>query len=111
MLGLTIQLGLGEFLGSSGSSAESSLPRPAVWLTGGASRHFASNTALQVCLGCSTQDTERALQQLLAQLLAKAWEETRVGTGAFMRAGNLRPGGRGVTRVFLRRQAIGPPQA
>ncbi len=104
VLGLTLQLGLGEFLGSSGSGADSSLPRPAVWLTSGASRHFASHLTLQVGLGSSTQDTEPALQKLLEQLLAKAWEETRAGTSAIVRAGNLRPGGQGLTRVFLRRQ-------
>jgi len=68
VLGLTLQLGLGDFLGSSGSGAESSLPRPAVWLTSGASRHFASHLTCQVGLGSSTQDTEPALQKLLEQL-------------------------------------------
>ena len=111
VLGLTLQLGLREFLGSSSCSAESSLPRPAVWLTSGASRQFASHLTLQVGLGSRTQDTEPALQKLLERLLAKAWEETRAGTSAIVRAGNLRPGGQGPTRVFLPRQTLSNTKA
>ena len=105
VLGLTLQMGLGEFLGSSGSAAIS-LPRPPVWLTSGASRDFASHLTVQVGFGSSTQDTELALHKLMERLLAKAWEETRAGSSAIVRAGNLRSGGQGVSRVFLRRQTL-----
>ena len=67
--------------------------------------------ALQVGFGSSTQHTEPALPKLMGPLFAKAWEETRAGSSAMVRAGNLRPGGQERTRGFLRRQTLSKKKA
>ena len=66
---------------------------------------------LQVGTGSNTQHTEPALTKLMGPLFAKAWEETRAGSSAIVCAGNLRPGGQGHTRVFLRRQTLSKKKA
>lgn len=63
----------------------------ASWLVSGWKQNFQSLLTLRPGLGEPAQDLTTAVSMLLGQLLAKAWEETRLSPGISMRAGNLRP--------------------
>ena len=62
--------------------------------------------SLQPGLGSASQDIIVALEKLLAQLLAKAWEETRLSSTDLVRGGNLRSriAGAKVSKILVRRQ-------
>ena len=76
---------------AAGETASTPLQNVARWLVSGVVQNFESINPMRPAIGAPTQDWRMAVSRLFDQLLAKAWEETRMPPGISMGAGNLWP--------------------